>query len=1185
MISAALAQTVAQMQRRYTIDRPTRELRWRVRNEITLWAKSERIPTTDISLGMALAATTIAASAMDTERITRLRFNAAKITQEVLTRAQTRDRQWGLEPHYAVAERCVEVTYQVLANQLKSDPATLLPVIAALRQDLAQEAACGEGRESRTLETLETLAAALVAAGSFAELRTYLQVRIADWAAPEWFSSSHDSSTMEQRLLLRETGDHHTVGARDLSAAEALEGQRLLVVLGAPGTGKTWLALHYARESAKLALSELDAGVPLEEVELPLLTRWNLWEKTTDARAGLIEASFAAELGLSDLGAGDAVDRLFRTFRKHRQVLLIVDALDEAADLVDQTARLRALTSLMEWRLVVTSRPAAWKATHGRIRIAPHSPPRIVELRRLAYPAQVEDFIRAWFSTDSARGTRLNKQVQARPELRRSATIPLILTFYCILAEESTGEDDQLPLQRRQLYQHLVLKLLRGAWRTDGPGTDMASDIHQCQEMLKTWAWDAVCDHVTSAGLGNWGDALIKHTISPRTQTRALDHVVPKQFEKDFQVTRQFVHRTILEHFVAEYIADQDTQRAFELLLPHLWFDSDWHITAPAAIVAHNHRHPGELLQLILDAACLADGDLPRLMAKNEVDRLLLFIAAESNPSDWRPGHVSVIDACRLSGAVNLPQQVAASNHWTGSQQAVINVVLEALRDAFYAEIPALLATLQSLNPTEGQRCQARTTALKSLSKTDDFLEARASATVLISLAVTENDRAQAGSAILNVLPGATPEMVASVVATLTDFEISESERVEARVAVFKALIEGDPQDVLRLVETLSFLGVTDDERAQARSTVLKALLEADDPWTARNLMEVLSKLAITDDERSHTRAVALVALPKAYPAAARDVVKLLVSLSITDDERAEARTAALRCLTETNDSWQVRAGVAVLISLAVTHTHRAQARTAALNALPGAEPVMVFDLLRFLPVQGSTKDERFQARTALSEALIITDDHWTVRLLSEALPALAVTLDEQAQARAVILKAIPDANPKAIPWLLKALPFLEATADERAQARAIALQFLPEADSEAVLSIVEVLIVEELEEDERAHARTALMEVLPELTSSSVHDLMRILSALTTTDHERLQVRTKLLEALPQVEPLSVLILVELLFAGRSTDEERAQARFAILRALPYVESWAVRNLVELLRLNSSSQWWNDWLAGSFTE
>ena len=43
------------------------------------------------------------------------------------------------------------------------------------------------------------------------------------------------------------------------------------MILGGPGAGKTWLARRIARHHAEKALKALDAGIGLDEVELPLL--------------------------------------------------------------------------------------------------------------------------------------------------------------------------------------------------------------------------------------------------------------------------------------------------------------------------------------------------------------------------------------------------------------------------------------------------------------------------------------------------------------------------------------------------------------------------------------------------------------------------------------------------------------------------------------------------------------------------------------------------------------------------------------------------------------------------------------------------------------------------------------------------------------------------------------------------
>ncbi len=57
-------------------------------------------------------------------------------------------------------------------------------------------------------------------------------------------------------------------GAEHLDADELTQQCERLVILGGPGSGKTWLARRTARRCADTALAALTAGAPLDEVEL-----------------------------------------------------------------------------------------------------------------------------------------------------------------------------------------------------------------------------------------------------------------------------------------------------------------------------------------------------------------------------------------------------------------------------------------------------------------------------------------------------------------------------------------------------------------------------------------------------------------------------------------------------------------------------------------------------------------------------------------------------------------------------------------------------------------------------------------------------------------------------------------------------------------------------------------------------
>jgi hypothetical protein len=90
---------------------------------------------------------------------------------------------------------------------------------------------------------------------------------------------------------------------QDLDADSLARECARLVVLGGPGSGKTWLARRTARLCAEEALEDLGAGVSIDEVELPLYTTCArlLTEPLGD---GIRHAVVASALGLLQISVG-----------------------------------------------------------------------------------------------------------------------------------------------------------------------------------------------------------------------------------------------------------------------------------------------------------------------------------------------------------------------------------------------------------------------------------------------------------------------------------------------------------------------------------------------------------------------------------------------------------------------------------------------------------------------------------------------------------------------------------------------------------------------------------------------------------------------------------------------------------------------------------------------------------------
>ena len=523
-----------------------------------------------------------------------------------------------------------------------------------------------------------------------------------------------------------------------------------LVILGGPGSGKTWLAKRVARRSAEDALTALETGTALDEVELPLYTTC---ARLIMAPGDIREATASSAIErIGDLGGSRIVKALCLFFtERNARTLLVIDSLDEASDPGEARERLRQADSLRHpWRIVLTSRRSSW---NNQLNIEEADQDHWVgELRPLQYPGDVESVIQRWFADRPEHGQALSVQIAGRPSLQRAATVPLILAFYCIL-----GVGQSLPEFRHKLYEQVINRMLHAPWRSSsGEPPDPAA----CRAVLRTWAWQAAKNHPVS-GVGQWEDDIPTRPaqLSIAGQV-AVDHVAPPRGSRDFDTdmtSRRFVHRSIREHLVAEHVASLPADRAVRELLPHLWFDPDWEYTAPAAIA----MHPGhdEVLWTLL---CRASGsneipsDLAVIDAGGEVRKLVARVAAESKEDDWAPELARIISQARVDLAqLRITDELGEAVHWPTSNRQVRQILLRQLTGAMDDWVGAWLAgTLAQLDPTPADKRTAIEALLGLLADNGLGTEAGWLAYALVQLDPAPADKRQARQALLTQLTG-----------------------------------------------------------------------------------------------------------------------------------------------------------------------------------------------------------------------------------------------------------------------------------------------------------------------------------------------------------------------------------------------------------------------------------------------
>jgi hypothetical protein len=102
---------------------------------------------------------------------------------------------------------------------------------------------------------------------------------------------------------------------------------------------------------------------------------------------------------------------------------------------------------------------------------------QVGDLQPLTYPRDVNAFIAKWFQIEGTpeKAGSLIKEIAHRPDLRQSATVPLLLAFYCIAA----GSEDNIPQIRPKLYDQVVRQLLAASWHGGGK-TPQDQEVPEC---------------------------------------------------------------------------------------------------------------------------------------------------------------------------------------------------------------------------------------------------------------------------------------------------------------------------------------------------------------------------------------------------------------------------------------------------------------------------------------------------------------------------------------------------------------------------------------------------------------------------------------------------------------------------------------------------------------------------------
>jgi len=1006
------------------------------------------------------------------------------------------------------------------------------------------------------------------------------------WPQHRWFKGQPlNPTTIERRMRVRAAGS-----ARDqvFEADELVKQCQRLVILGGPGFGKTWLARRTARRCAEDAIEALVAGTSLDEVELPLYTTCSrLMSADGDVRQATVSSALSQ---LGDLGGSRITEALRVLFtERNAPTVLIIDSLDEAGDSTD---RLRQVGTL-PWRIILTSRPISWNQQLA-LKQGDDSQ-RVVELQPLMYPYEVNAVIRSWFDGQPGFSDDLIDQIARRRDLQQASTVPLILAFYCII-----GGGRSLPESRTDLYTMVIKRLLTGYWR--GSRRIDEPDVETCLRVLRTWAWTGAETNHAISGVGTWTEDIATPPIQvSAAEADALDHIATPVEPPDLDsrmTRRQFIHRSIREHLVAEYVAKHlAADKAADALLPHLWFDPDWENAAPVALAMHPQRN--HVLRDLICRATISEDiptDISAVDSTWELRRLLARVANESNEADWSPEISRMIGRARVDLVrTGRASELAAAASWATSTRQAREELLALLSRHTASDVTErLLPMVVALAPTAEDKRGTRKELLRLLERQRSVSRSEQVADGVVQLGGTQEDRRQIRHALLPLLARQTDVSQAK---RLADRIVQLSSTAEDKREVCQALLNvlghlNDRADIFyagELVARIGELASTPEDERQTLNALLRLIAVNTNPKLAEHLAHGIGQLHPAEEDTRQARMVLVRRLEQLCAGGGsavdpQELVAAFVSLTPTVEEKRPARKALLELLSHETNVLYVSHIVRGLAQLAPTPLDRRLAQDALLALIASeSDPIKSFlsvdALVADLILLCISPSDRRRVRVGLIQLLREDIDNWRSRDLVKAVSKLARTTSEKRETRETLLRQLACQTIASTAMLIAhEVVQLGPTIDDQRQAREVLLRILAdESDAQEARELVRQTVQLGATPEDKRQARHALLWLLAQGSGGWMSDLVDEVVQLSATDGGTRETRQALLQQLAgETDAFMAYRLANGLLQLELPANGRRKAREALLQLLTVeADAFLVDTTLNSDQLiNSNAEW-----------
>jgi formylglycine-generating enzyme required for sulfatase activity len=434
---------------------------------------------------------------------------------------------------------------------------------------------------------------------------------------------------------------------RPLAALKAVARSKKLVLLGAPGAGKSTFVKKICGWLAHTQLDGIEPPPGISPTLIPvILTLRDLSQalrvkgfedKGSGEQKKILLAAFKAQLGeeLARLDAHPYLDSLLETIRKGK-CLLVLDGLDEVP--YDLRLRIRQFVGVLNEtyapeRLIVTCRIRSYSGSTEipgleRYTLAPFNQEKI------------DHFVQAWYNAFKQHYT--TEQIKFRKEdltraalagdLVEMASNPMLLTVMAIIHQE----DVHLPPEKVKLYQRAVEILLR-RWQKQktgelSPSSQLEAFLKDNQRIypaLERLAYEA--HRARREGSRDAPELLRKDALDllERNECQCedgyllanefLDYIdqragllIGKGEAPGVPASYSFPHRTFQEYLAGCYLASQ--RHFFRALRPLAGEGDTWDLVAEMAFEELYHNSRGGVFTLLeasydLCSPCAADDE------------------------------------------------------------------------------------------------------------------------------------------------------------------------------------------------------------------------------------------------------------------------------------------------------------------------------------------------------------------------------------------------------------------------------------------------------------------------------------------------------------------------------------------------------------------------------------------------